>query len=286
MHLIDGGLSTELERLGARITGELWTGRTMLTNPELVLQAHQNFVQAGAEIIISASYQLSRQGFEEIGLAKLDAESALEKSVSIAREATDNTSCKVAASVGPYGAVLHDGSEYRGDYKVSQSQLEDFHFERLEVLLGAKPDFLAVETIPNVIEARALSQVLSKVEIPFWISFTSATEEKLWSGEHIEEAAESVSDLANLIAVGVNCVDPEVVLGATNRINAVTKKAAIAYPNCGGVWDSAKDAWVGGSRKQLVDWLPVWESSAIEYLGGCCGTDASDINALHKALSN
>ncbi|MFM8927067.1 MAG: homocysteine S-methyltransferase [Rhodoluna sp.] len=284
MHLIDGGLSTELERLGARIEGELWTGRTLITEPELVKKAHQNFVAAGAEIIITSSYQLSRQGFREIGLTDSDADAALTKSVEIAREASISSSVQVAASVGPYGAVLHDGSEYRGDYKVSQSQLEDFHFERLEILLAANPDLLAVETIPNILEARALVSVLSEVKLPFWISFTSATAEKLWSGEYIEDAAEVVANLNNLLAVGLNCVDPEVVINAVTRINSVTGLPAIAYPNCGGVWDAPKDAWVGGTRKSLVDWLPAWLDSPLEYLGGCCGTDSLEIKKLHQAL--
>lgn len=286
MHLIDGGLSTELERLGAQITGELWTGRTLITDPDLVAKAHKNFVAAGAEIIITASYQLSRQGFEEIGLTREAADSALIRSVSIAKEAVAASTCKVAASIGPYGAVLHDGSEYRGDYRVSQSQLEDFHWERLEVLVAAKPDLLAVETIPNVLEIKALRQVLENIDLPFWVSLTAATSERLWSGEKIEAAAEAISGLANLVAVGVNCVDPEIVLDATNRINAITNLPAIAYPNCGGVWDAAKDAWIGGSRKGLADWLPIWSSSSIEYVGGCCGTDANDIQLLREALAN
>ncbi|NBW72969.1 MAG: homocysteine S-methyltransferase [Microbacteriaceae bacterium] len=284
MHLIDGGLSTELENLGARIEGELWTGRTLIAQPELVHKAHRNFVAAGAEIVITSSYQISRQGFREIGLSDVDADRALTKSVAVARSATAGTECQVAASVGPFGAVLHDGSEYRGDYKVSQSELEDFHFERLEVLLEAKPDLLAVETIPNVLEAKALAQVLSKVDIPFWVSFTAATEEKLWSGEYVADAAEAVAGLSNLIAVGLNCVDPEIVLDGVKIINSVTGSPAIAYPNCGGIWDAAKDAWVGGSRKSLVDWLALWRDSPIEYLGGCCGTDAKEIAKLHKAL--
>jgi homocysteine S-methyltransferase len=134
------------------------------------------------------------------------------------------------------------------------------------------------------LEAKALAQVLSKVDIPFWVSFTAATEEKLWSGEYVADAAEAVAGLSNLISVGLNCVDPEIVLDGVKIINSVTGSPAIAYPNCGGVWDAAKDAWVGGSRKSLVDWLALWRDSPIEYLGGCCGTDAKEIAKLHKAL--
>ncbi|NDC48221.1 MAG: homocysteine S-methyltransferase [Micrococcales bacterium] len=284
MHLIDGGLSTELERLGARIEGELWTGRTLLTEPKLVERAHRNFVEAGAEIIISSSYQLSRKGFREIGLSDGDADRALLDSTAIARAATSGSLCKVAASVGPYGAVLHDGSEYRGDYKVSQSELEDFHSARLEVILQSGPDLLAVETIPNVLEAKALAKVLMSVKLPYWFSFTAPSPVKLWSGEYIEDALAEVAGLPSLIAVGLNCVDPEIVLDGVNLINSVTGLPTVAYPNCGGVWDAARDAWVGGNRKSLVQWLDLWKDSPIEYLGGCCGTDAVEIEKLNQAL--
>lgn len=284
MHLIDGGLSTELERLGAVIEGELWTGKTLLQDPQLVQQAHRNFVEAGAEIIITASYQISRQGFEEIGLKAEDAVNALRNSVAIAFQATAGTSCKVAASVGPFGAVLHDGSEYRGDYKVSQNQLEDFHAERMEVLLSAKPDLLAVETIPNILEAKALRNVLQDVRIPFWFSFTAGEKTKLWSGEPIEEAAGVISGLENLIAAGVNCVDPELVLPLVTSINRVTQIPSIAYPNCGGLWDTATNQWLGAHRRKLVEWLEIWKDSPIEWIGGCCGTDSKDISELRRAI--
>ena len=285
MHLIDGGLSSELERLGARIEGELWTGQTLLADARLVEQAHRNFVAAGAEVVITSSYQLSRQGFEEIGLTASDASKALKKSVEVARIAVANTSAKVAASVGPYGAVLHDGSEYRGDYQVSQQQLEDFHHERIIDLIEAQPDFLAVETIPNVLEAKALANVLREVSLPFWVSFTAGSSTQLWSGEPIEAAAVELAGLNQLIAVGVNCVDPAHVTGLVDAIHSVTGLPAVAYPNCGGVWDSKAGIWLGGSPRPLSDWLTEWEHTQIEWVGGCCGTTADDIRTMRASLA-
>ena len=285
MHVIDGGLSSELERLGAHIEGELWTGQTLLANPSLVEQAHRNFVNAGAEIVITSSYQLSRRGFEEVGLTAADASVALRTSVEVARNAVAGTEAKVAASVGPYGAVLHDGSEYRGDYRVSQSELEDFHYERLIELLAAEPDLLAVETIPNVLEARALAKVLSEVTVPFWVSFTAGSPTQLWSGEPIEAAAAELVALKQLFAVGVNCVDPAHVSGLVTAIHSITELPAVAYPNCGGVWDSEAGVWLGGSPKPLSDWLDDWRHTPIEWVGGCCGTTANDIRGLSHALA-
>jgi homocysteine S-methyltransferase len=285
LHLIDGGLSTELTRIGAAFEGELWTGRALLNDPSLVEQAHRNYAQAGAEIVISSSYQLSRIGFEEIGLSGSSADQALTKSIEVARAAVEGTSTKVAASVGPYGAVLHDGSEYRGDYKVSQNFLEDFHAERIDVLIAAQPDFLSVETIPNVIEARALSNVLKQVSIPAWVSFTAESTEKLWSGEYVEEAVEAVAELQHLVAIGVNCVSPELVSGLISRIKSVSGADAIAYPNRGGQWDAKQGIWLNEVPREFTSWLPEWIDAGVNWLGGCCGTDATDIHSLKKALS-
>jgi homocysteine S-methyltransferase len=286
MHLIDGGLSTELERLGAKIQGELWTGRALLEDPDLVRHAHRAFALAGAEVVISSSYQLSRQGFLEVGLAEVDADEALRRSISVAREAVAGTSAKVAASIGPYGAVLHDGSEYRGDYQVSQSELEVFHAERLEVLLQESPDYLAIETIPNLVEARALAQVLKSVEVPKWFSFTAGSAELLWSGEKITDAVAAIAGLPNLVAVGVNCVNPEFVAEIAERIKSLTDTEIIAYPNRGGTWDSANGVWLGNKPREFASWLPEWQVAGVTWVGGCCGTDSRDISSLSVAVTS
>ena len=284
VHVIDGGLSTELERLGAKIQGELWTGRALLEDPALVAEAHRAFALAGAEVVISSSYQLSRQGFEEIGLTAADADEALRQSIRVAKDAVSGTNAKVAASIGPYGAVLHDGSEYRGDYKVSQAELEKFHAERLAVLLEESPDFLAIETIPNVVEAKALAQVLKNVDVPKWFSFTAGSSELLWSGEKVEDAVREIADLPNLVAVGFNCVAPELVAGLAERIKPLIKAEIIAYPNRGGTWDSAAGVWLGNAPRELVSWLDEWTAAGVTWVGGCCSTDSRDIASVKDAL--
>lgn len=291
VHILDGGLSTELERLGAVFEGELWTGRALLNDPAIVERAHRSFVDAGAEIVITSSYQLSRRGFEEVGLTADEADEALRQSVVVARAAVAGSQAKVAASIGPFGAVLHDGSEYRGDYKVSQRELEDFHRERIQVLASAKPDYLAIETIPNLIEARALSVVLGEdvtgaKDIPKWISFTAGTSDSLWTGESIEDAILTIKHIPGLMAVGVNCVDPTLVTGLVAHIKSVTDLPVIVYANRGGTWDSAAGIWLGQEPKALAEWLPTWRDLGVEYIGGCCGTAAPDIALLANALKS
>ena len=284
VHVIDGGLSTELERLGAKIQGELWTGRALLEDPAVVAQAHRAFALAGAEVVISSSYQLSRQGFEEIGLTAADADEALRQSIRVAKDAVAGTGAKVAASIGPYGAVLHDGSEYRGVYAVGQAELEKFHAERLAVLLEESPDFLAIETIPNVVEAKALAQVLKNVDVPKWFSFTAGSSELLWSGEKVEDAVREIAELPNLVAVGFNCVAPELVAGLAERIKPLVNAEIIAYPNRGGTWDSAAGVWLGNEPRELASWLDEWTAAGVTWVGGCCSTDSRDIASVKDAL--
>jgi homocysteine S-methyltransferase len=281
--IIDGGLSTELERLGAKFDGVLWTGRALLDDPSLVQQAHANFADSGAEILITASYQISQSGFAELGLSAEQANAALTESVAVAKRAAAATGAKVAASVGPYGATLHDGSEYRGDYGVDQEFLEAFHRPRIATLVAANPDYLAVETIPSVLEAKALAKVLSEFEIPKWVSFTAKSQSELWTGEPIAEALTAVAGIPGLVALGFNCVDPALVTDLIALVRSHTELPVIVYPNRGGQWDSAAGVWIGQTPRTLAQWLPDWTAAGVAIVGGCCGTSATDIAELAQA---
>ena len=285
--VLDGGLSTQLERHGADFSGRLWTGKALLEKPDVVERAHRDFVDAGAAIISTASYQVSRSGFSAEGLTASDADLALTRSVEIARAATAGTDVKVAASVGPYGATLHDGSEYRGNYGVDQGTLEVFHRERIAVLAAATPDYFAVETIPEITEARALVAVLADFpEIPVWVSFSCGDDAHLVSGEPIEDAARVVAVLPQIVAIGMNCVPPENVAPLARRIASVTDTPIISYPNRGGQWDSATNTWSGQTPKTLAQWWPQWHAAGVTFVGGCCGHDATAIAQLRDVLEN
>lgn len=283
--VLDGGLSTQLERHGADFSGRLWTGKALLEKPDVVERAHHDFVEAGATIISTASYQVSRSGFVAEGLSVEDADLALTRSVEIARAATAGTAVKVAASVGPYGATLHDGSEYRGNYGVDQTTLEYFHRERIAVLAAAKPDYFAMETIPEITEAKAVVAVLADYpDIPVWVSFSCGDDAHLASGETIEDAARAVAVLPQLVAIGMNCVPPENVAPLARRITSVTDTPIIGYPNRGGQWDSATNTWSGQTPKTLAQWWPEWHAAGVSFVGGCCGHDATAIAQLRDVL--
>lgn len=282
--LIDGGLSTQLEVMGCRLTDALWTARVLLDDPEVITAAHRAFVNAGARIVIGASYQVSRRGFASAGLSSVDADRALTTSVRAARVAVGDTGALVAASVGPYGAITHDGGEYRGNYDVSEQELARFHAERVDVLRSAEPDLFAVETIPDVVEARALVTVLP-VDVPAWISFTARDGAHLRAGQPIEDAVAAVADHPAVIGVGVNCTEPVHVPELLQRMRAVVGLPLVAYPNAGGSWDAGQRRWIEPQRP-VGSAVRTWIDAGARVVGGCCGTDADAIRQMAAAIGS
>ena len=189
----------------------------------------------------------------------------------------------MAASVGPYGAVLADGSEYRGRYGLSAGQLRDFHAPRLELLASTAPDLIAVETIPDVEEARVLVPLLDELGIPAWFTY-SVREGRTNAGQSLPEAYDALAGSTSIIAAGVNCSHPDDVLPAVRAAVEATGLPAVAYPNKGGRWDSATRTWEGASGLEL-DSVDAWMAAGATYVGGCCGTGPADIEALASALT-
>ena len=295
--LLDGGLSTQLGEID--ISGPLWTARAVLEQPNRVRQAHLEFLQAGAEVVITASYQISRMGFERVGYEAQDADDALRSSVRLAREAiaeamsastprTWRREPLVAASVGPYGAILHDGSEYRGNYNLPLHRLRSFHLERLEVLAEAEPDLLMVETIPDLHEVEVLVAALAEFpHLAALISCTVRNDRQISAGQPIEGLADYASP--QVLAIGVNCCEPSFVPGLLGRLRDRTDLALIAYPNAGGTWEASSEQWIAGVGGEpfVADWpfdISSPNARLADLIGGCCGTKASDIAKLRRKL--
>jgi len=285
--VLDGGLSTQLEMRGHDVNDPLWTGRVLLDEPSAVTRAHADYVAAGAEVVISASYQVSRRGFVASGLTESDADAALLSSVHAAREAVEGNRTKVAASVGPYGAILHDGSEYRGRYGLSHAELVDFHTERLAILATGAPDLFAVETIPDVEEARALVTALAEHgDTPAWMTFTAADGAHTSAGQEIEDAIAVATTAPSIMAVGINCTDPRFVTPLLLRMRAATDLPLVVYPNAGGAWNPEDGSWNDAATGPFAPALiEVWQQAGATAIGGCCGTDADVIRDLASQLA-
>ncbi len=272
--VLDGGLSTALEERGADLSGALWTARLVTEEPDLLTAAHRAYYLAGAQVATAASYQATEPQL-------------LTRSVALARRARDQVAdthdgLLVAASVGPYGAVLADGSEYRGRYGLTPTRLRDFHGPRLELLAAAEPDLLAVETIPDVDEAEVLVPLLAELGLPAWFSYT-VRDGATAAGQPLADAFAVLAGTSCLVAAGVNCSEQAEVLGAVTAAVTATGLPAVAYPNRGGTWDPEARRWSYGDALDL-DRVAAWVDAGAAYVGGCCGTGPCDIAALAARL--
>jgi homocysteine S-methyltransferase len=283
--IADGGLATELEARGHDLSDGLWSARLLVEAPQEVTAVHTAFFRAGAMIATTASYQASFDGFADSGISRDDTVRLLRRSVELAKTARDevgDAGRRVAASVGPYGAALADGSEYRGRYGLGVAQLEDWHRPRLEVLADAGADVLALETIPDVDEAEALVKLVQSLGVPAWLSYTiDGTRTR--AGQPLADAFAVAVGVPEIVAVGVNCCAPDDVLPAIGQARETTKPV-IVYPNSGERWDSARRAWVGPSRFSAR--LAVqWAAAGARVIGGCCRVRPADIAELATALA-
>jgi homocysteine S-methyltransferase len=280
--ILDGGLSTALEELGATLNTTLWSGELLRSNRDQIRAAHQSFADAGAQILITSSYQISYPGCLARGWSQEEVTDALRASTELARI----TDAKVAASVGPYGAYLADGSEYRGNYGLSLKQLKDFHRERLSVLISSGPDYLAIETIPDLAEAQAILELLDELAstIPFWISFSCRNESEISSGQLFKDAVSLVIEHEYCIGVGINCTAPEFI--APLMESAQSGHNFVIYPNSGRAWDAINKKWMGDQSSVFTSTQIVeWQELGAAIIGGCCGVGPADIHGLASAIN-
>jgi homocysteine S-methyltransferase len=281
--VLDGGMSTALELAGHDLSDALWSGRLLLTDPDAVRDAHLAFYRAGAEVAITASYQVTFEGFARHGIGADETARLLGASVALARSAASDVDGPrwVAASVGPYGAMLADGSEYRGRYGLSRQELVEFHRPRIETLVQAGPDVLAVETIPDADEAEAVLEVVRGSGVPVWLSY-SIRGDRTCAGQPLEEAFAVAADVDEVIAVGVNCCPPEDVAHAVG-VAGKTGLPVVVYPNSGEQWDARERAWTGDGTGFTAS-AGEWTGLGARLVGGCCRTGPDAIGVLAGAL--
>ncbi|RLK61903.1 homocysteine S-methyltransferase [Actinokineospora cianjurensis] len=281
---LDGGLSTELQARGHDLSDHLWSARLLIDDPAVIVAAHVAFYRAGASVATTATYQASFDGFARRGVDYGQAELMFRRGVELAQQARaelaeDGHQRWVAASIGPYGAALADGSEYRGRYGLSVGELTDWHRPRLSVLADAGADVLACETVPDVDEAEALVAVLGEIGTAAWLSYT-VEGGRTRAGQPLDEAFGLVAASREVIAVGVNCCSPVEVGPAIEVARAVTDKPVIVYPNSGEQWDgkwSGSSAFTAGMARE-------WVAAGATAVGGCCRVTPQQIAELAAVL--
>nr|WP_205267672.1 homocysteine S-methyltransferase [Mycolicibacterium sphagni] len=276
-------MATELEARGHDLSDDLWSARLLVDSPQEIVAVHEAFYRAGADIATTASYQASFDGFAERGFARGEAARLLVRSVELAKAARDNVGGGgwVAASVGPYGAALANGEEYVGRYGLSVAQLADWHRPRLEVLISAQPDVLALETVPDIDEAEALAGLVREFGVPAWLSYTIA-DGHTRAGQPLEQAFAVAADVPEIVAVGVNCSAPADVLGAVEVAREVTGKPVIVYPNSGEEWEPSRRTWAGTSRFN-ANAATQWAAAGANIIGGCCRVSPADIAEIKRS---
>jgi homocysteine S-methyltransferase len=299
IHVIDGGLASELEYLGARIDGPLWSAHVLEDEPEKVSAVHRAYIQAGSQCIATCSYQVSRMGYAEIGLPPERADGALLRSVALARSVVAEFPGRrvlVAASLGPYGAALHNGAEYHGNYNCSYADLVRFHSERIAVLASATgpqapdllaPDLLAFETFPSLEEVRAVGEALAPWPMmSAWFSFSCRDDKHVSHGERVRDCVSLVAALPQTVAIGVNCVPPRWLPSLIAELRTASSKPVLVYPNSGEVWDAEARCWTGTTDPaDFGEMAAGWFAAGAQIVGGCCRTRPAHIREVVRAAT-
>lgn len=291
--VIDGALATELERRGCDLKDDLWSAKILMEQPEQIRQIHYDYFKAGADCAITASYQATIEGFSRRGLNEQEAIALIHKSVRLAIEARDEfwadeanrvgrSKPFVAASVGPYGAFLADGSEYRGNYGLTENELMDFHRPRIKALLAAGADILACETIPCLIEAQALVKLLDEFQsIDAWISFSCRDEVHISEGQRLEDCVRLIDANPFVAAVGINCTSPKYIPALIHEAKKATNKPVLVYPNSGETYDASVNDWDGHPvYESFGEEAREWFNAGARLIGGCCRTTPEDIREI------
>jgi homocysteine S-methyltransferase len=291
--VIDGALATELERRGCDLKDDLWSAKMLLEKPEAIKQLHYDYFKAGADCVITASYQATIEGFMKRGLTQEQAIDLIKKSVQLAIEARNEfwadeanrigrSKPFVASSVGPYGAYLADGSEYRGNYGLTEQELMDFHRPRMKALIEAGTDILACETIPSLVEAQALAKLLREFpNVIAWFSFSARDEKHISEGQVFADCVKLLESHPQIAAIGINCTSPKYVPELIRAAKQVTEKPLLTYPNSGETYDAARNDWDGNPVcESFGEEAKKWYNAGARLIGGCCRSTPEDIRVI------
>ncbi|MBU0923330.1 homocysteine S-methyltransferase [bacterium] len=296
--ILDGALGTQIQRNGHDVNDSLWSAKFLNEDTSVIKEVHKQYLEAGADCIITSSYQASIEGFLKKGFSQEKAIELIKLSINIAKEARDefweafeNKQSRVkplvAASIGPYGAYLADGSEYTGDYKISDEELKSFHKKRLEIILETNPDILACETIPSFKEAKIICDLLKYYpNTSSWITFSAKDENYTNAGDDIKVCMTYFNKHEHISALGINCTAPQYIPMLIENIKSVSSKPIIAYPNGGSKYNPITKVWEKGelSPPEYAKLSHLWYTKGAKIIGGCCETTPNEIECIRKTL--
>ncbi|OCG21446.1 homocysteine S-methyltransferase [Gilliamella sp. App4-10] len=295
--IIDGALASELQHRGCDLNDSLWSAKVLIEKPELIRQVHYDYFKAGADCAITASYQASPLGFEKKGITFEESIKLIKTSVELAQQAklqylnetNRNKTLLIAGSVGPYGAYLANGSEYTGDYQLTESEFIVFHRDRIQALIEAKVDILACETLPSFAEIKALVKLIQQFPtINAWFSLTLKDAQHLSDGSPLSQVIDYLNNIEQIVSIGVNCIALENVTPALEVLNKLTSKPLIVYPNSGEQYNPITKQWHKNHQHNCTfsNQLPTWVKLGAKLIGGCCQTTPNDIEEIVRLLKS
>lgn len=294
--IIDGALASELQRRGCDLNDSLWSAKVLIEQPELIQQVHYDYFKAGADCAITASYQATPMGFAQKGIELEESIKLIKTSVKLAQQAKmqylndikEDKALSIAGSVGPYGAYLANGSEYTGDYQLSESEFIAFHKDRVTALIDAGVDILACETMPSFLEIKALVKLIQQFPIVnCWFSLTLKDQQHISDGTPLTEVIEYLNSIEQIVSVGINCIALEKVTPALEVLSKLTSKPLIVYPNSGEEYDPTTKQWHKNHHHNctFANQLDTWIKLGAKLIGGCCQTTPEDIVEIHQLLN-
>lgn len=293
--LLDGAMGTYLEAKGLNLNSTLWSAKILEEKPSLIKNVHRDYLEAGAEIITTSGYQASMQGLTKFGFSEEQSINLIHKTIDLAFEARNELMMEdsqmtpyplIAASIGPYGAFLANGSEYHGNYRVSFKEIMDYHRKNIKILAYTKTDLLAFETIPSLQEGEAIIEVLTEFpDLKAWISFSCQNGDLVSYGESFSKVVEKMEKSPNIMAIGINCTAPKYIESLLKLAHRKTEKILMAYPNKGNIYDSQTKSWTRANVDlNLRDLVKIWYQAGARIIGGCCGIHPPDIREIGQAL--
>lgn len=294
--IIDGALASELQRRGCDLNDSLWSAKVLIEQPELIQQVHYDYFKAGADCAITASYQATPMGFAQKGIELEESIKLIKTSVKLAQQAKmqylndikEDKALLIAGSVGPYGAYLANGSEYTGDYQLSESEFIAFHKDRVTALIDAGVDILACETMPSFLEIKALAKLIQQFPmVNCWFSLTLKDQQHISDGTPLTEVIEYLNSIEQMVSVGINCIALEKVTPALEVLSKLTSKPLIVYPNSGEEYDPTTKQWHKNHHHNctFANQLDTWIKLGAKLIGGCCQTTPEDIVEIHQLLN-
>lgn len=290
-HLItlDGAMGTELEKYDVKTNDSLWSANALINHLDKIKQVHQSYFKAGADITITDTYQANIKAFEDRGYSHVQALKFIQNGINIAKEARDENNPKglVAGCVGPYGTYLADGSEYTGNYQLSNEAYYNFHYEKIKTIIETGADLISIDTIPNFKEVKFLGKLMDQnfSNTPYWISLSIKNPAYLADGTPINQVVQWINEQTNAVGIGINCTPIPNITPILKNIHHLTNLPLIVYPNPGDKYNPITKTWTTSNHNYSFEKLvPEWIKLGAKVIGGCCRTTPNDIKIIHTII--